>query len=81
MLPKPGKTIDSMKGIYFGNLFGDEFAFDLLFDLLSKKSILNNKLNSYLSELNHTSSEVCHILKDHFNNLTWRRNKKDEGKW
>ncbi len=81
MLLKLGKTIDSMKGVYFGNLFGDESAFDLLFDLLSKKSLLNNKLDNYISKLNHASSEVCHILKDHFNNLTWRGNKKDEGKW
>ncbi|HDF5691393.1 hypothetical protein [Klebsiella variicola] len=32
MLPKAGKTTDSMKGVYFGNIFGDEFSFDLMYN-------------------------------------------------
>ncbi|HFU1699797.1 TPA: hypothetical protein ACH4YC_004791, partial [Klebsiella quasipneumoniae] len=78
MLPKPGKTIDSMKGIYFGNLFNGEFSFDLMYDLMSKDSIHNNNLDNYLSELNYSPSEVCYILKDHFNNFTWDSNKDNE---
>ncbi|WP_049071871.1 AAA family ATPase [Klebsiella michiganensis] len=78
MLPKPGKTIDSMKGVYFGNIFGDEFSFDLLYDLISKDSTQVNRLDSYLSEINYTPSEVCFILKDHFNNFTWDSNKDNE---
>ena len=78
MLPKAGKTIDSMKGVYFGNIFSDDFAFDLFWGLLSKPAILENALDSYLSELNHSPSEVCHILKKHYSSLTWGNIKRDD---
>ncbi len=78
MLPKPGKTTDSMKGIYFGNVFGGEFSFDLMYNLISKDSTEKNNLESYLSELNHVPSEVCYMLKDHIHDFTWDSNKDNE---
>ena len=63
MLPKAGKTTDSMKGVYFGNIFGDEFSFDLMYNLISRDSTEKNNLDSYLSELNHVPSEVCYMLR------------------
>ncbi|MGK4470884.1 P-loop NTPase fold protein [Yersinia enterocolitica] len=81
MLPRAGKTIDSMKGVYFGNIFSEDFAFDLFWELLSKKSILKNNLDSYLSELNHIPSDVCFILKEHYGNLIWNNINSDNNKW
>lgn len=78
MLPKPGKTIDSMKGVYFGNIFSGDFSFDLLYKLISKHGTENNNLDNYLSELNHVPSEVCYILKDNVHDFTWDSNKDNE---
>lgn len=75
MLPKAGKTIDSMKGVYFGNIFEEEFSFDLMYNLISRESTEKNNLDSYLSELNHVPSEVCYMLKDHVHNFIWDSNK------
>ncbi|EMW9315954.1 hypothetical protein AAE121_004669 [Salmonella enterica] len=73
MLPKPGKTIDLMKGIYFGSIFDDDFSFDYFWSLISKDSVEKNELDNYLSEVNHSQSEICHILRGHLGNLKWRR--------
>ncbi|CAI1130472.1 P-loop NTPase fold protein [Serratia quinivorans] len=78
MLPKPGKTIESMKGIYFGNIFNDDFAFDLFWQLLARDSVVNSSLEGYLSELNDSPSEVCNILKAHYGELNWIKCKKED---
>lgn len=78
MLPKAGKTTDSMKGVYFGNIFGDEFSFDLMYNLISRESTEKNNLDSYLSELNHVPSEVCYMLKDHVHDFIWDSNKDNQ---
>ncbi|PKE32914.1 hypothetical protein CWS43_03185 [Rahnella sp. AA] len=77
MLPKPGRTIDNMKGIYFGNIFSEDFAFDLMWNLISKKAISENTLDIYLSDINHKPSEVCHILRNTYGALKWQNGNND----
>lgn len=77
LIPKPGKTIDSMKGVYFGNIFSENFYFDLFYELLSKERVVSGNLESYLSEINYVPSPVCKILKSDFGNLKWRTYEKE----
>ncbi|MGE4284754.1 MAG: P-loop NTPase fold protein [Clostridia bacterium] len=72
VIPKPGKTIDSMKGVYFGNIFKDNFYFDLFYELLSKDKVATGNLESYLSEINYSPSPFSKILKSEFGSLKWR---------
>lgn len=78
MLPKVGKTIESMKGIYFGNIFSEDFSFDLFWQLLSKTSVENNSLENYLSDINYSPSEVCRILKLDYGDLQWIYHKNEQ---
>ncbi|WP_394131879.1 hypothetical protein [Shewanella maritima] len=73
LIPKPGKTIDGMKGIYFGNIFSGHFYFDLFYDLLSKENVVSGNLESYISEINYAPSPICKILRSDYGSLTWRK--------
>lgn len=73
LIPRPGKTVDSMKGVYFGNIFTDNFYFDLFYELLSKDNVTTGKLESYLSEINYAPSPVSKILKSDYGALKWKK--------
>lgn len=77
LIPKPGKTIDSMKGVYFGNIFSDNFYFDLFYELISKERVVSGNLESYLSEINYVPSPIHKILKSDFGSLQWRTYEKE----
>lgn len=76
-LPKPGKTIDSMKGVYFGNIFSEQFAFDFFWTLLAKESVTNSSLENHVSEINYRPSEICHVIKSDYGVLQWQGSSKD----
>ncbi|WP_394203084.1 P-loop NTPase fold protein [Shewanella waksmanii] len=71
LVPKPGKSIDGMKGIYFGNLFTDNFYYDLFYDLLSKNSVSSGELEQYLNEINYAPSPINLTLSNHYGKLKW----------
>ncbi|MEP1742586.1 MAG: AAA family ATPase [Kangiellaceae bacterium] len=77
LIPKPGKTVDSMKGVYFGNIFTDNFYFDLFYELLSKERVVSGNLESYLSEINYVPSPISKTIKSDFGNLQWRTYEKE----
>lgn len=71
LIPKPNKTADSMKGIYFGDIFKENFSFDMFWSLLSKEAFESNNLDEHLSSINYTASQVCHIVSSEFHSLNW----------
>ncbi|MFT4804514.1 MAG: ABC-type lipoprotein export system ATPase subunit [Psychroserpens sp.] len=67
----PGKSIDSMKGIYYGDIFSQDFYFDHFWNTLSKAGLISGELENYLNELNYTPSSVSKIIKSDYSDLKW----------
>lgn len=78
LIPKPGKNIDNMKGVYFGNMFSDDFYFDHFWALLAKDNVIAGNLENYLGEINYAPSPVAKILKSDYGSLRWGSYSKDE---
>lgn len=78
LLTLPGVSLDTAKGIYFGNVFSQEFEFDLFWDLISKNAFSDCQLEEYLSNINYQPSEVCRILRSDYSSLQWKNNKQED---
>ena len=72
LLTLPGVSIDTAKGIYFGNIFSEKFEFDLFWDLVSRNAFNDCQLEEYLSHINYQPSEVCRILRSDYSSLQWQ---------
>jgi len=77
LVPQAGKSLDGMKGVYFGSIFSENFYFDLFYELLSKDKVITGNLESYLCEINYAPSPVYKTLKSDFGNLQWRTYEKE----
>jgi hypothetical protein len=77
LVPQAGKSLDGMKGVYFGNIFSENFYFDLFYELLSKEKVITGNLESYLCEINYAPSPIYKTLKSDFGNLQWRTYEKE----
>lgn len=77
LVPKPGKSLDNMKGVYFGNIFSETFYFDHFYELLSKEHVASGNLESHLSEINYSPSPICKTLKNDFGSLVWNSFQKE----
>jgi hypothetical protein len=78
LLTLPGVSLDTAKGIYFGNIFSERFEFDLFWNLISKNAFNDCLLEEYLSNINYQPSEVCRILRSDYSSLQWQSDKQEE---
>ena len=77
LLTLPGVSLDTAKGIYFGNIFSEKFEFDLFWNLISKNAFNDCQLEEYLSNINYQPSEVCRILRSDYSSLQWQSDKQE----
>ena len=75
LIPRPGKSVESMRGVYFGNIFSEQFSFDFFWSLLSKEAIQKGTLEDHLTALNYSASQVCKIINSDYGSLQWRNPK------
>ncbi len=78
LLTLPGVSLDTAKGIYFGNVFSEKFDFDLFWNLISKNAFNDYQLEEHLSNINYQASEVCRILRSDYSSLQWQSDKQEE---